>query len=125
MHKAPVHTANGAEDRPTDWNRINWRRTYKRVRNLRRRIFRATREGDYKKVRSLQKLMLRSYSNTRVSVRRVTQLNKGTAGVDTLMPMTCWYASVLLEPCAGKPARTVLRGPGEVTLTRLPDNLSR
>ena len=31
--------------------------------NLRQRIFRATSEGDLRKVRSLQKLMLRSYSN--------------------------------------------------------------
>ena len=33
------------------------------MRNLRQRIFRATQEGEIKKVRSLQKLMLRSYSN--------------------------------------------------------------
>jgi hypothetical protein len=40
--------------------------------------------GDLKRVRSLQKLMLRSRSNTLVSVRRVTELNAGrkTAGID-------------------------------------------
>ena len=37
------------------------------------RIFTASQAGDLKKVRNLQKLMLRSRSNTLVSVRRVTQ----------------------------------------------------
>ena len=40
---------------------------------LRQRIFKATRDGDWAKVRNLQKLMLRSLSNTLVSVRQVTQ----------------------------------------------------
>jgi hypothetical protein len=48
----------------TDWNAVNWRKANKVVRNLRYRIFRASRQGDLKRVRSLQKLMLRSYSNT-------------------------------------------------------------
>ena len=48
------------------------------------RIFKATREQDWAKVRSLQKMMLRSWSNTLVSVRQVTQRNAGrrTAGID-------------------------------------------
>ena len=55
-----------------------------RVRRLRRRIFKAVREQDLAKARSLQKLMLRSWSNTLVSVRQVTQRNAGraTAGID-------------------------------------------
>ena len=54
------------------------------VKNLRQRIFRAAAEGDLKKVRSLQKLMLRSRANAVQSVRRVTQRNRGrrTPGVD-------------------------------------------
>jgi len=68
----------------TDWQRVNWRQANRRVRNLRQRIFRATRQGDWDKVQSLQRLMLRSHANTLVSVRRVTQVNQGkyTAGVD-------------------------------------------
>jgi RNA-directed DNA polymerase len=75
---------------PTDWNAVNWRRTYRNVRALRQRIFKAEREGDRRKVRSLQKLMLRSYSNTLISVRQVTQLNAGrnTAGVDQVIVKT-------------------------------------
>src|SRR5581483_8068217 len=75
---------------PTDWQRINWRAANRRVRNLRQRIFRATQQGDWDKVQSLQRLMLRSYANTLVSVRRVTQVNQGkrTAGVDKLVVNT-------------------------------------
>jgi RNA-directed DNA polymerase len=75
---------------PTDWQRINWRAANRRVRNLRQRIFRATQAGDWDKVQSLQRLMLRSYANTLVSVRRVTQVNQGkrTAGVDKLVVKT-------------------------------------
>ena len=74
----------------TKWNAVNWRQANRNVRNLRQRIFKAERKGDYRKVKSLQKLMLRSYANTLLSVRRVTQVNagKGTAGVDKVVIKT-------------------------------------
>ena len=75
---------------PTDWNAIDWRKANRMVRNLRRRIYRATTEGDLCKVRSLQKLMLRSYANKLVGVRRVAQQNTGasTPGVDHVLAKT-------------------------------------
>jgi RNA-directed DNA polymerase len=81
--------ANGTETQ-TDWNAIDWKKAHRTVRNLRHRIFRATQEGNLKKVHSLQKLMLKSYSNRLVSVRRVTQINAGkkTPGIDTLVLKT-------------------------------------
>src|SRR5260370_4222664 len=84
-----VRLVNGTEKK-TDWNVINWRKANRTVRNLRHRIFRATQEGNLNKVRSLQKLMLKSYSNRLVSVRRVTQINAGkhTPGVDKLVIKT-------------------------------------
>lgn len=77
-------------ERTVTWNNVNWRKVHAQVRNLRQRIFRATREGNLKKVRSLQKLMLRSHSNILASTRRVTQINKGrhTPGVDKLVVKT-------------------------------------
>src|SRR5450432_2711047 len=74
----------------TDWNAIDWRATNRRVRNLRQRIFRATQEGDWNKVQSLQKLMLRSRANVLLSVRRVTQVNQGknTPGIDKILVKT-------------------------------------
>jgi RNA-directed DNA polymerase len=55
---------NGPEDAALDWDAIDWRAHEDNVRRLRQRIFKATREGDLKRVRNLQKLMLRSRSNT-------------------------------------------------------------
>jgi len=77
-------------ERQTDWSTVNWRVANQIVSNLRQRIFRASQAGDLKKVRSLQKLMLRSRSNTLVSVRRVTQINQGknTPGVDKVVVKT-------------------------------------
>src|SRR6185436_9413173 len=62
----------------------DWSVTEESVRRLRQRIFTASRAGDLKQVRNLQKLMLRSRANTLLSVRRVTELNAGrmTAGID-------------------------------------------
>jgi RNA-directed DNA polymerase len=83
---APVVVAavNGPEDESLDWIGINWRSVEEDVRRLRQRIFTASQVGDLKRVRSLQKLMLRSRSNALLSVRRVTERNAGreTAGVD-------------------------------------------
>lgn len=97
------------------WNGVNWRRANRRVRNLRQRIFRASQQGNFKKMRSLQRLMLRSYSNVLVSVRRVTQLNKGknTPGVDKLVvktPRARWKLVQRLrryQPWRAKPLRRV------------------
>src|SRR5258708_1846360 len=83
-------TSANVTERPTDWNSIDWKKANRQVRNLRQRIFRASREGNLKKVRALQRLMLRSYSNTRLSLRRVTQLNHGkdTAEIDKVTVKT-------------------------------------
>ena len=80
----------GAEGQALDWSLIPWDSVDKRIRKLRQRIFRATREQKWNVVRSLMKLMLRSYFNLLVSVRRVTQKNKGkkTAGVDKEVALT-------------------------------------
>lgn len=66
------------------WHSIDWAAEERNVRRLGQRIFKAAQTGDLKKLRNLQKLMLRSRSNTLVSVRRVTQHSSGrkTAGVD-------------------------------------------
>jgi RNA-directed DNA polymerase len=63
---------------------VEWRTVEDDVRRLRQRIFTAMQAGDHKRVRNLQKLMLRSRANTLVSVRRVTEINAGrkTPGVD-------------------------------------------
>jgi RNA-directed DNA polymerase len=93
--------ANGPEGR-TDWDAIDWRKADRLVRNLRQRIFRATQANDLRKVRSLQKLMLRSYSSILLSVRRVTQVNAGrhTPGVDKVVVKTPAARSTLVDQLA-------------------------
>ncbi|MDJ0583302.1 group II intron reverse transcriptase/maturase [Crocosphaera sp.] len=73
-----------------DWSQIDWKSVVKNVKNLRKRIYRATQNGQWNKVRSLTKLMLRSFDNLILSVRKVTQLNQGkrTAGVDKEVALT-------------------------------------
>jgi RNA-directed DNA polymerase len=82
---------NGPEDDP-GWDQVDWGQAEENVRRLRRRIFAASQAGDLGKVRSLQKLMLRSRSNALVSVRRVTEINAGrkTAGVDGRIVLAGW-----------------------------------
>src|SRR5260370_32746527 len=72
------------------WERTDWCHHEEQVGRLRGRIFQAVRDGDWPRARSLQKLMLRSWSNTLVSVRQVTQRNTGrrTAGIDGLVALT-------------------------------------
>ncbi|WP_236022771.1 reverse transcriptase N-terminal domain-containing protein [Dictyobacter formicarum] len=106
--------ANGTE-KQTDWNTIDWKKANRTVRNLRHRIFRAAQEGNLKKVRSLQKLMLKSYSNRVTSVRRVAQINAGkyTPGVDKLVIKTPDARGKMVDALAhyslwkAKPARRV------------------
>lgn len=47
---------NGPEGDPLDWDAVDWRQVEEDVRRLRQRIFAASRAGDLKKVRNLQKL---------------------------------------------------------------------
>jgi len=81
---------NGPEGEDLDWRSIDWAQVEGDVRRLRQRIFTASRAGDTRKVRNLQKLMLRSRANALVSVRRVTERNAGrtTAGIDGTVVVT-------------------------------------
>ena len=97
-----------------DWDSIDWDRAQQNVRRLRQRIFTASREGDLAKVRNLQKLMLRSLSNTLISVRRVTEINAGrkTAGVDGQVVLTAPGKAELvrfIQGRGGREARPVRR----------------
>jgi RNA-directed DNA polymerase len=87
-------SVNGPEGLPSfdgdAWERVDWRRHEEQVRRLRGRIFKAVQAGDWPLARNLQKLALRSWSNTLVSVRQVTQRNTGrrTAGIDGQVALT-------------------------------------
>jgi len=67
-----------------DWKDVPWRTLERRVFRLQKRIYRAQSRGNDKAVRSLQRLLLKSWSARMLAVRRVTQENQGkrTAGID-------------------------------------------
>ena len=94
---------NGPAGEDLDWHAIDWRAVEDDVRRLRQRIFAASQAGDLKRVRNLQKLLLRSRANALLRVRRITQRNAGrlTAGVRRavavsaiLADMASWWAAV-------------------------------
>jgi len=84
MRSLILYGVNGQAEQLVDWSQVNWVKVYKLIRNLQRRIFRARKLGQWKQLRRLQKLLLKSYANLLDSVRRITQENKGknTPGVD-------------------------------------------
>lgn len=65
------------------WDQIDWNRCQRQVRRLQARIVKATREGRWGKVKSLQWLLTHSFSGKALAVKRVTEnQGKRTAGVD-------------------------------------------
>lgn len=100
-----------------NWEDINWKVMKTQVRKLRRRIFKATKRakdgsGSWNKVRSLMKLLMKSYSALLLAIQKVTYLNKGkdTAGVDGLTAITNDQRTNLMKNwnwTEAKPARRV------------------
>src|SRR5680860_444406 len=111
-----VGMVNGPEDDLLDWYAVDWRTAEDDVRRLRQRIFTASQAGDLKRVRNLQKLMLRSRTNTLLSVRRVTEQNAGrkTAGIDGRVVLTApgkadlaWWVQHQQRPWQARPVKRV------------------
>src|SRR6516162_6096591 len=108
-------SANGPKGR-TIWDLVDGRDAGEYVTSLRQRTFKAARANDLRKVRSLQKLMLRNHSNILMSVRRVTQVNvgKNTPDVDKVLVKTPAARGKLvdllatLQPWRASPVRSVL-----------------
>lgn len=73
-----------------DWQALPWQQFQRNVYRLQTRIYQAERRGDFKRVRNLQRLLLRSRSARYLAVRQVTQDNRGkrTAGVDGVASLT-------------------------------------
>jgi len=65
------------------WHAINWARCYREVRRLQARIVKATKEGRWNRVKTLQWLLTHSFRGKALAVKRVTE-NRGrkTPGVD-------------------------------------------
>ncbi len=72
------------------WKNLPWKKFRREVFRLQKRVYKAVREGDKRKARSLQKLILKSTAARLLAVRQVTQLNAGkkTTGVDGFASLT-------------------------------------
>ncbi|MCB2314268.1 group II intron reverse transcriptase/maturase [Clostridium tagluense] len=72
------------------WKQINWIHVYRYVEKLQQRIYRAESLGNKRKVKELQRLLMHSKSALILSIKRITQINKGkkTAGVDGFTVLT-------------------------------------
>jgi len=78
------------------WHQLDWHRVERNVRGMQVRIAKATREGDWRKVKALQRMLTRTLSAKALAVRRVTE-NRGkrTTGVDRELwgtPESKWVA---------------------------------
>jgi RNA-directed DNA polymerase len=72
-----------------EWSQINWRKVERYVFKLQKRIFQASRDGNIKLVRKLQRTLTRSYYARLLATRQITQDNSGkkTAGIDGIKSM--------------------------------------
>ena len=68
----------------TDWKKIKWNKVNRHVDSLQKRIYRAKKNNNKKKVRDLQRQLIRSNSTLLIAINRVTKINKGkkTPGID-------------------------------------------
>ena len=69
----------------SDWGQIDWPKCERQAKRLQARIVKATREGRWGKVKTLQRLLTHSFSGKALAVKRVTE-NQGrrTPGVDSV-----------------------------------------
>ena len=72
------------------WTKIPWKKIQRTVWKLQKRIYRAMRAGQKKKVKALQRLLLKSTSALLLAIRKVTEENKGkkTPGIDGVASLT-------------------------------------
>lgn len=79
-----VPTASSQTFEISSWKDINWKKIERYVFRLQQRIYRAESLGHNRKVKQLQRLLMRSRATLLLAIKQVTQVNKGkrTSGVD-------------------------------------------
>lgn len=73
-----------SENTSESWKKQPWKKFRLNLFRLQKRVYKAIREGDKRKAKSLMRLILKSTAARLLAVRQVTQLNAGkkTAGID-------------------------------------------
>ena len=89
------------------WHTIDWYTVERKVRGLQVRIAKATKQQQWRKVKALQRMLVRSFAAKALAVKRVTE-NRGkrTAGVDGELwstPESKWLALFRLTRKGYKP----------------------
>jgi RNA-directed DNA polymerase len=89
------------------WDSINWKNVKQAVNRLQTRIVKAVKAGNMKRVRSLQRLLARSFAGKLIAVKRVSE-NRGkrTPGVDNELldtPAKKWRQAKKLNSADYKP----------------------
>jgi len=74
-----TNTVNVVSENSWKWSDVEWRKAQIAVFRLQKRIYKASRCGDVRKVRKLQKTLMRSWSAKVLAVRQVSQDNRGSA----------------------------------------------
>lgn len=82
-------TTQGEMTQTSEWSQLYWKAIERYCYKLQKQIYRASRRGNVKLVRRLEKLMLQPKA-AKLLVRRVTQDNQGknTAGIDGIKSLT-------------------------------------
>lgn len=87
LYTQPTDTVTSLTGAPShaddEWHNIDWRKAHQNVRRLQVRIVKATQAGRWGKVKTLQRLLTRSFSAKALAVKRVTEnQGKRTPGVE-------------------------------------------
>ena len=117
------------------WSSIDWPAVERNVRRLQERIFRASQNGEPAKVKSLQKLLVRSSSAKLLAIRKATQINRGkrTPGIDGVVchvpprRLAMFRKGLSLKGYRPKPVRRVYipKGDGKERPLGIPTMLDR
>jgi len=100
-------SADAVSREPIDWESIDWAYHEDVVRRLQARIVKATEGSNWRKVKTLQRLLTHSHSAKLLAVKRVTENDGGkTPGVDKIVwqsPKSKEMAVTLLRPRGYEP----------------------
>lgn len=113
MEEIIVRNGSASSREPHDWHAIDWHVVVKQVKATQIRIAKATQAKDWRRVKALQRSLVRSFAARALAVRRVTEnQGKRTAGVDRELwdsPSRKWDAVSQLKQSRGYQPRPLRR----------------
>lgn len=106
-HYTEKVACNPATSHISKWHYVDWHKAERYVKGMQIRIAKATRDGNWRKVKNLQRLLTYSHYAKLVAVKRVTEnQGKRTSGVDKVRwdsPEQKWQATLSLSEKRYKP----------------------